>query len=689
MENTTLTTRGVGDAYFGWAGLTPRFDNLPDALVALPQWVLWKHEGSTKVPYQPDGRRRASSTDPATWSDFSEVYAAFEEGGFDGVGFVLSDGDGFAGVDLDHCRNAETGDITPGAQEIIDRCASYTEVSPSGTGIRIICRSDYDGSAAYPEIEIYASRRFLTLTGERLNGHEGIEPVDRSILDGYAAQARSQPASDAPDRVGDHRISAIQEAGLYQRPCGGGAHEILCPWADQHSNGDTTGTRYLEPHYEGHPAPRFHCHHAHCGERTTAEFFAAIGLRPDGNRFDLDAMLQTAQPQGNTFRPLSDLFQNLGGAEYIIKPYLERETICLMYGDSDTFKSFVAADIAMCIALGRNWASGTTVEAAPVLVICGEGENAYARRLFGWVQHHGIQWNTLDIPIRVRTVPVELMEKGKSDELQKEIEAAAMAMGKPPALIIIDTLSTSFGDGDENSNTDVAKVINNVKTNLRTPFGACVLIIHHVGHGDKGRERGAYALRANSDARILVARDNDEQIHLESQKVKDGRKWAPVPLKATEVRLNGIEDNLGETETTLVLEPGDPDQIRLGGKRRRDEDAPTSLADAVMAELSERAMDQWEELESRRDEGDPAIEAVPVSIEAIRNWFFSHYEEQHPRGEMEGEGQENEPRFLGRRKKAWSTANRRLKEKFRPTPGGRDYEVNLRALESAEMDDPE
>jgi putative DNA primase/helicase len=60
--------------------------------------------------------------------------AAYEKGGFSGIGFVVTEDDAFAGVDLDHVRDIETGHIATWAQTIVDRLCSYSEISPSGTG---------------------------------------------------------------------------------------------------------------------------------------------------------------------------------------------------------------------------------------------------------------------------------------------------------------------------------------------------------------------------------------------------------------------------------------------------------------------------------------------------------------------------------------------------------------------------
>src|SRR5687767_4935391 len=91
----------------------------------------------TKVPYQAHRPAcKAAVNAPETWAPFAAAVAAFEDGKADGVGVVL--GDGLVGVDLDACRDEQTGVITPEAQTIITDLDSYTEVSPSGTGVHIL-----------------------------------------------------------------------------------------------------------------------------------------------------------------------------------------------------------------------------------------------------------------------------------------------------------------------------------------------------------------------------------------------------------------------------------------------------------------------------------------------------------------------------------------------------------------------
>ena len=99
----------------------------------LRQFVCWRYEERdgklTKVPYSPLTGKRASSTNPATWARYTEAAAAYRKDGYDGVGLVFTKDDYFCGVDLDGCRDPETGEIEPWAQEIVQEFNSYTEIS--------------------------------------------------------------------------------------------------------------------------------------------------------------------------------------------------------------------------------------------------------------------------------------------------------------------------------------------------------------------------------------------------------------------------------------------------------------------------------------------------------------------------------------------------------------------------------
>lgn len=152
------------------------FSNIPPELTALHQWVVWKLEDNgkpklDKVPYNPRTGQRAKSNDPATWGTFTEALTAYQRGGFDGIGFVFAEDDPYTGIDLDSCRNLETARLEPWAEDIVDQLASYTEASPSGTGIHIIVRATLPSEGRKNgKVEMYESGRFFTTTGEHIGG---------------------------------------------------------------------------------------------------------------------------------------------------------------------------------------------------------------------------------------------------------------------------------------------------------------------------------------------------------------------------------------------------------------------------------------------------------------------------------------------------------------------------------------
>ncbi|MDP9375636.1 MAG: hypothetical protein M3Q65_24940 [Chloroflexota bacterium] len=149
-----------------------KVENIPHELRERPQWVCWRWDWIqarakwTKVPINPRTGRLASTADPATWGAFEDALARSRDDGLDGIGYVFSEHDPYAGVDLDGCRDSVTGDITPWALEIARCLDSYTEVSPSGRGLHIFVR------AALPRrgnrkgnVEFYDRGRYLTVTG--------------------------------------------------------------------------------------------------------------------------------------------------------------------------------------------------------------------------------------------------------------------------------------------------------------------------------------------------------------------------------------------------------------------------------------------------------------------------------------------------------------------------------------------
>ena len=139
---------------------------IPQELKTQPRWVCCTAD---KLPIDPKTGAASDSTDPGKWADYATAAAAVHPLGCRGLGFVL--GGGIAGIDIDHCINLETGEVDPRALAIVDAMQSYTEVSPSGTGLHILffgrkpgkaCRRALGGGVG---LEMYDGGRYFTITG--------------------------------------------------------------------------------------------------------------------------------------------------------------------------------------------------------------------------------------------------------------------------------------------------------------------------------------------------------------------------------------------------------------------------------------------------------------------------------------------------------------------------------------------
>ncbi|MBI2839227.1 MAG: hypothetical protein HYX75_12995 [Acidobacteria bacterium] len=159
------------------------FEKIPSELKALLRWVCWEagERGGkrTKIPIDPNGEGCASVSDSATWADFDRAVEFAREHGC-GIGFML--GSGFVGMDLDHVREVETGLLSARTREIIDEIDSYTEVSPSGTGVHIIAKGILpSGGRKKGPLEMYSDGRYFTVTGAVVDDRFTVEERQAEI----------------------------------------------------------------------------------------------------------------------------------------------------------------------------------------------------------------------------------------------------------------------------------------------------------------------------------------------------------------------------------------------------------------------------------------------------------------------------------------------------------------------------
>ena len=241
--------------------LAPDPETIPQELRSLAQWVVWRYSPNdnrdawTKTPLQAkaavdEKALNASSTRPQTWADFSTAWNGYTvnlpsagdipipadkkndpgHNGIDGVGFNLTPDNGITGVDLDHCLDAE-GNPVLWAVPILERFkGTYTEVSPSGTGLRIFCYAQKPSleHSKVGDVEMYDGRskngkqggRYLTLTGHSYGEPEPITEKRDAVTwlyDEYLVKPKAKKQEPRKTGTGNVSTPPVSDGDLLEK----------------------------------------------------------------------------------------------------------------------------------------------------------------------------------------------------------------------------------------------------------------------------------------------------------------------------------------------------------------------------------------------------------------------------------------------------------------------------------------
>lgn len=220
--------------------------------------------------------------------------------------------------------------------------------------------------------------------------------------------------------------------------------------------------------------------------------------------------------------------------QWIVDDYIETDSLAQVFGDPGGGKSFVAIDIACCIATGTKW-HGHEVKQGAVFYIAGEGHNGLARRFRGWTLGNQVSLN--GAPLYKSHRAAQLYDATEAAVVAESIKQLASEAGVNPSMVIIDTLARNMG-GDENSTEDMNAFIQHLDLYLRQPYKCCVLVVHHSGAMDKDRSRGSTALRGALDAEYKCQLDQGSKtITFEAKKMKDAEMPESKAFSITQVDL--------------------------------------------------------------------------------------------------------------------------------------------------------
>jgi hypothetical protein len=256
---------------------------IPHELKGDDVWVCCDEEKVPHIPLAAGRLRRASSTNPETWRSYDEAEAALATGRYWGIGRIITAQGPYVGVDLDGCRDPVTRRIAPWAWKIAEHLNSYTEVSPSLTGIKVWIKAELAQSKTRTGLEIYRGAQYFTTTGMFLSQFP--LTVERRQAELEAILAEEFPVREKRKR---RRYSGPQEALdldafleqvevviIAERRDHSAElkYQIVCPWISEHTVTPETGT-YVGQYESG--ALFFRCYHAHCAERAWLAFLDEV-----------------------------------------------------------------------------------------------------------------------------------------------------------------------------------------------------------------------------------------------------------------------------------------------------------------------------------------------------------------------------------------------------------------------------
>lgn len=600
---------------------------LPTAIAPLAdfrRWVSWKWvtlpDGKRdKPPFRADFPDfHASTTNPKSWAPFSVAVSTMAAGKADGIGYVCADDAENVYWDMDGCRDPNTGEIADWAMAYVEECDSYTEITPSGQGLRII--GTHDGALKTPIHAAYKlpgggggeiffrAVRYITVTGNRLPGTpDRLRDISGPVLDLLARAGKAQAAQPMPEfggtrsreeaaaPIGDVRAALRVipnddlpyddwvRTGIAAFAASGGTGEGFEAWqswsAKSGKHQDAECLRVWRS-IERSPPKRIGfgslCYLARSanplfvapswvGEPQGTTATTAAGTTYDAETGEI--IEAPAAPRRPAARLMSIAeIEAMPPPEWLIEGLIPERGLVVPYGPPKVGKTFIVLSMALHIAAGMAW-FGRPVKQGVVVYIAGEGLGGLALRIKAMRLRHEIP---ADVPFYIRPKAVNFREPTAVAELVALAREAAA--GQPIALVVIDTLARAMPGVDENSAQEVGLVIAQCDL-VKEELGCTVAPIHHTGKDAERGMRGSNAIHGAVDATFRVKAAGKGRVTLINEDQKDGEPAPPMTFNMEEVS-TGLRSSL-----VPILE----DQRGPGRPKGEDADSTELLTRVVIA----------------------------------------------------------------------------------------------------------
>lgn len=244
--------------------------------------------------------------------------------------------------------------------------------------------------------------------------------------------------------------------------------------------------------------------------------------------------------------PCDEFFIQADPVRWLIKGIIQRKTLHSIFGPANCGKTFLALDMAMCIASGQDSWAGKKVTQGGVVYFAGEGHSGLRQRGAAWMQ----EWGVKNAQIHISLSAVAM----NSQEGLEKIISHLKTLPVMPVLGIVDTQARHF-DGDENSNRDMGLLISNL-TYLSEMTGMAIILIHHSGvdANSQHRGRGASSMRGalGMEFSLTPAKTKNDPIVMTHRKAKDSEILENMCFKLKKVKINDWKDEDGEQVSSLV-----------------------------------------------------------------------------------------------------------------------------------------
>lgn len=551
-------------------GVPPIVERIPEALRPYPRWVVWrgvpkmgKPGKVDKFPYRPHAPGSLASTKtPAEWGTYTAAVAAYKRNPktLSGIGFVLTTADegatvptldGLIAVDLDHCVDRETGVIEDWAIEIVTVFNTYTEISPSGTGLRLLGTGRLPGKSICnipAGVEIYNgdTARFVTVTGKINGAITDIRALEDEAIKRIYAQYAPRAAEldhNNPQAVTLALWPPTQAEALYAQ-CKAWLPDRTLAFLD--TDGAVEGERSDKLQQAAKDL---------CARLTDEEAFNVLWIAPYGGATALE------KRNGNTPRalkyladqvrdarkvvglPITEQFDDLGPLDsnkpkprlinakpmsawagrvvpprdWIVDGWIPRGYVTLLMGEGGVGKSLLMLQLQIAMALNTRWLGLDTLDGTSLGLYCEDDDEELNRRALALATENFADVSALDhayAEARIQHDNLLVTFDGRDQaRLTPLLNAlAAHITEKKFALVVLDTLADFFG-GNENNRSQVTQFVRALGR-VAHDNGCAIVVCGHPslsgvssGAGTSGSTAWSNAVRS----RLYLRRDKDDK----------------------------------------------------------------------------------------------------------------------------------------------------------------------------------